>query len=73
MAESVIRIMCPNLRCKSVLAVPQEARGRVVRCKQCGSNIRVPQRADAAAAGTPNDAPSQAPAAPPATAKEGKR
>jgi len=43
-AERAIRIMCPNLRCRAVLAVPTEARGRLVRCKSCGSNIRIPQK-----------------------------
>ena len=41
-AESVIRIMCPNLSCKRVLAVPSHARGKLVRCKGCGVNIRIP-------------------------------
>lgn len=37
-----IRIMCPNLLCRKVLAVPSHARGRTVRCKACGTNIRIP-------------------------------
>jgi len=41
-AESVIRIMCPNIACKRVLAVPTHARGKLVRCKSCGINIRIP-------------------------------
>jgi hypothetical protein len=41
-AENVIRIMCPNLSCKRVLAVPAHARGKLVRCKGCGVNIRIP-------------------------------
>lgn len=44
MSQSIIRIMCPNLRCRAVLAVPNEARGRLVRCKNCGSNIRIPTK-----------------------------
>lgn len=43
MAENVIRIMCPNLMCRSILAVPATARGRIVRCKGCATNIRIPQ------------------------------
>ncbi|MFM9959246.1 MAG: hypothetical protein ACKVZJ_14380 [Phycisphaerales bacterium] len=43
MADSV-RIMCPNLRCRAVLAVPNEARGRMVRCKSCATNIRIPEK-----------------------------
>ena len=40
--EDVVRIMCPNLGCQRVLAVPSAARGKVVRCRGCGSNIRIP-------------------------------
>lgn len=44
MGISAIRIMCPNLRCRAVLAVPAEARGRMVRCQSCGSSIKVPAK-----------------------------
>lgn len=37
-----VRIMCPKLTCRRVLAVPQSARGKVVRCRTCGTNIKVP-------------------------------
>ena len=37
-----MRIMCPNLTCRKILAVPQSARGKTVRCRGCGTNIRVP-------------------------------
>ena len=37
-----LRIMCPNLTCKKLLAVPASARGKTVRCRGCGTNIRVP-------------------------------
>ena len=40
--DEVIRIMCPNLGCQRVLAVPSSARGKLVRCRGCGSNIRIP-------------------------------
>lgn len=43
MAEKMVRIMCPNLTCRKVLAVPDVARGKTVRCKGCSTNIRVPQ------------------------------
>jgi hypothetical protein len=55
--ESLIRIMCPNLSCQRILAVPEQARGRIVRCRVCGMNIRIPQ------AKTPGEAPAKAPAA----------
>ena len=42
---AVIRLMCPNLKCKTVLSVPKEARGRLVRCRNCGATIQVPQKA----------------------------
>lgn len=44
MAVNAIRIMCPNLRCRAVLAVPAEARGRMVRCRACGTSIKVPSK-----------------------------
>lgn len=42
MPDAAIRIMCPNLLCRKVLAVPNSARGKTVRCRGCGTNIRVP-------------------------------
>jgi ribosomal protein S27E len=43
--ENVIRIMCPNLGCRRILAVPGHARGKLVRCRSCGTTIRIPQKA----------------------------
>lgn len=40
-----VRIMCPNLSCRAILAVPSSARGKLVRCKACGTNITVPAKA----------------------------
>jgi hypothetical protein len=40
--DNLIRIMCPNLSCQRILAVPEQARGRIVRCRVCGMNIRIP-------------------------------
>jgi len=34
--------MCPNLSCRRVLAVPDHARGKIVRCRECGTNVRIP-------------------------------
>ncbi|MDX2117575.1 MAG: hypothetical protein SFY96_05255 [Planctomycetota bacterium] len=42
MAGEAVRIMCPNLTCRKVLAVPRAARGKTVRCRNCGTCIRVP-------------------------------
>jgi len=35
--------MCPNLRCRKILAVPSHARGSRVRCTYCGTLLAVPQ------------------------------
>ncbi len=40
--DRVLRILCPNLACQRVLAVPVIARGKLVRCRRCGMNIRIP-------------------------------
>ncbi len=40
--KDVIQIMCPKLTCRRILAVPNAARGKMVRCRGCGSTIRVP-------------------------------
>lgn len=45
MAEDTIRIMCPSLTCRKILAVPVSSRGKTVKCKSCGGMIRVPQKA----------------------------
>jgi len=42
--KNAVRIMCPNLKCRAVLNVPENARGKLVRCRNCGTNIRVPDR-----------------------------
>lgn len=55
-ATTTIRVMCPNLRCRSVLAVPGEARGRLVRCKHCGMNIKIPAKGGPAPSAPPADA-----------------
>ena len=47
MSINTIRIMCPNLTCRKVLAVPVSARGKTVRCRGCGISIRIPQPAEA--------------------------
>jgi LSD1 subclass zinc finger protein len=36
------QLICPNLRCRKVLKVPEEARGKVVRCQYCQTMLRVP-------------------------------
>lgn len=41
-SQDSIRVMCPNLVCRKVLAVPDSARGKTVRCRGCGTNIKIP-------------------------------
>jgi len=47
MAET-IRMICPSLKCRAILSVPSNARGKTVRCRQCGGNVRVPASPKAA-------------------------
>lgn len=42
MSEPVVRIMCPNLQCRRILAVPASARGKNIRCGHCGANVKIP-------------------------------
>ncbi|MBL8964171.1 MAG: hypothetical protein JNK70_08880 [Phycisphaerae bacterium] len=42
MTPDTVKIMCPKLTCRKVLSVPGTARGRTVRCRMCGTAIRVP-------------------------------
>ncbi len=37
-----VTILCPNLTCRSVLQVPDKARGKKVRCGRCGLTFSVP-------------------------------
>ncbi len=47
--KNTVRIMCPSLTCRTVLAVPESARGKTVRCKACGVTVLIPQAATTAA------------------------
>ncbi|MCE2924908.1 MAG: hypothetical protein LW822_05555 [Phycisphaeraceae bacterium] len=40
--DETVRIMCPSLTCRRVLGVPSAARGKTVRCRNCGTNIKIP-------------------------------
>ena len=37
-----IQLICPNLRCRKFLSVPDEVRGKLVKCQYCQTNFRVP-------------------------------
>ncbi len=50
MSADSIRIMCPSLTCRRVLSVPTSARGKTVRCRNCGTNIKVPANTSSTAA-----------------------
>jgi hypothetical protein len=47
------QLICPNLRCRKILSVPDEVRGKLVKCQHCQTMFRVPdaKRQDAVAAG----------------------
>jgi LSD1 subclass zinc finger protein len=36
------QLMCPNIKCRKILSVPEEARGKIVRCSHCQTSLRVP-------------------------------
>lgn len=38
-----IALMCPNLQCRALLRVPESARGKRVRCPECGGILIVPK------------------------------
>lgn len=37
-----VQLICPNLRCRKFLAVPDDVRGKLVRCQHCQQMFRVP-------------------------------
>ena len=37
-----VQLICPNLRCRKILAVPDEVRGKLVKCQHCQTMFRVP-------------------------------
>jgi hypothetical protein len=46
-----VQLLCPNLKCRKILSVPDEVRGKLVKCQYCHTMIRVPQpKAEPAAA-----------------------
>jgi hypothetical protein len=38
-----VQMICPNLRCRKILSVPEEVRGKLVKCQFCQTNFRVPE------------------------------
>ncbi|MCE9590892.1 MAG: hypothetical protein K8S99_10245 [Planctomycetes bacterium] len=45
MATEVVRMVCPNLKCRALLTAPVAARGKVVRCRKCGTKVHIPETA----------------------------
>ena len=37
------QIICPNLRCRKILSVPDDVRGKLVKCQHCQTMFRVPE------------------------------
>jgi hypothetical protein len=37
-----VQLLCPNLRCRKFLAVPDDVRGKLVKCHHCQQLFRVP-------------------------------
>ncbi len=68
MSTEHIRIMCPSLTCRKILAVPTASRGKNVRCKSCGATIRVPDNRPKVAVAAPSQSP-QAGTTPPGQTK----
>jgi hypothetical protein len=44
MSSSVVRLICPNLKCRKILSVPDSARGKKVRCRGCGMRVQIPNK-----------------------------
>jgi hypothetical protein len=38
-----VQLICPNLRCRKLLSVPDDVRGKMVRCQHCQTQFRVPE------------------------------
>ena len=38
-----VQLICPNLRCRKFLSVPEEVRGKLVKCQHCQTLFRVPE------------------------------
>lgn len=48
MSANVVRLICPNLKCRKILSVPGTARGKKVRCRGCGMRVQIPVKKEAA-------------------------
>jgi LSD1 subclass zinc finger protein len=41
-APMAVQIICPNLKCRKILSVPEDFRGKQVKCQNCQTVLRVP-------------------------------
>jgi hypothetical protein len=50
-----VQLICPNLKCRKLLSVPDEVRGKMVKCQHCQTQFRVPEarKAQGAVAAAP--------------------
>lgn len=39
-----VTVLCPKLTCRAVLRVPDQVRGKRIRCGECGTAFMVPTR-----------------------------
>jgi hypothetical protein len=53
--SNVVRLICPNLKCRKVLSVPDSARGKKVRCRGCGMRVQIPIKATVPTAPAPTE------------------
>jgi hypothetical protein len=37
-----VQLLCPNLKCRKILSVPNDVRGKLVKCQHCQTMLRVP-------------------------------
>ncbi len=37
-----VQLLCPNLKCRKILTVPNDVRGKLVKCQYCQTMLRVP-------------------------------
>ena len=48
-----VQLLCPNLKCRKILSVPHDVRGKLVKCQYCQTMLRVPGPKPAPAAAAP--------------------
>lgn len=39
-----VTLVCPNFKCKAVIEVSDQMRGKRIRCRECGQIIAVPAK-----------------------------